>query len=190
MKTLGWSGLRGMTLVELMIVVIVIATLSAVSIPIYTNHIRSQRLLEAYSTMSIIRIAEENFASNHPPDGCYQALGANPNVVPGKSARDFTAVANWGSGAGELNILASLDGQSHFQYTVTVGGGASCAAAVPSYAAICGGNAPALGSWFDAARPWYVITAESNMDNNAGTANTFVITSKSRNTYLVCNEGS
>ncbi len=165
--------------------VIVVATLAAVSVPMYTSHVRSQKILESYATMGIIRIAQENFRAGNAA-GCYRSLPANPATVPAKRAVNFDDDANWN--ATGLNILASLDRQSRFRYRVYAGGGgAGCNEAIPDFGACVADTE--LDDWFNPALPWYIITAEANMDNDGATANTFVVTAKSRSNFLVCNEG-
>lgn len=56
---------RGFTLIELMITIAVIAILSAIALPSYTNYVRRGKLAEAASSLSELRLrAEKYFADN------------------------------------------------------------------------------------------------------------------------------
>lgn len=56
---------RGFTLIELMITVAVIAVLSAIALPSYTDYVRRGKLTEATSGLSELRLrAEKFFADN------------------------------------------------------------------------------------------------------------------------------
>ncbi len=52
---------RGFTLIELMIVVAIVAILSAVALPAYTDHVRRSRAAEAVSVLASWRLQMEQF---------------------------------------------------------------------------------------------------------------------------------
>jgi type IV pilus assembly protein PilE len=109
----------GFTLLELMIVIVVIAILSAIALPSYTNYIVRGKITEATSSLSELRLrAEKYFADNRT----YQNAGATDvgfnETVQG--ARYFTYDCTSGSamtftctGTG-----AAAQGMSGFSYTI------------------------------------------------------------------------
>ncbi len=73
---------HGMTLVELMVVVAVLATVTAIAIPAYTGYVTSSRIADCQNEASAIQIAEEEFflANNTYFAGADKAsLQANSN---------------------------------------------------------------------------------------------------------------
>ena len=52
---------RGFTLIELMIVVAILAIISAIAIPAYTGYIKTAKLTEAQNNLAALRLAEEEF---------------------------------------------------------------------------------------------------------------------------------
>lgn len=52
---------KGMTLIELMIVVAIIAIISAIAIPAYTGYIRTARIQECQQEISSLSLAQEEF---------------------------------------------------------------------------------------------------------------------------------
>jgi len=66
---------RGFTLIELMIVVAVLALLSAIAFPQYTNYIQRGKITEATSSLSELRLrAEKRYADNRAYTGFSQAI--------------------------------------------------------------------------------------------------------------------
>jgi type IV pilus assembly protein PilE len=59
---------RGFTLIELMIVVAVVATLVAIALPSFLSQVRATRRAEAVATLSQIQQAQERWRANCP---CY-----------------------------------------------------------------------------------------------------------------------
>jgi type IV pilus assembly protein PilE len=109
----------GFTLLELMIVIVVIAILSAIALPSYTNYIVRGKITEATSSLSELRLrAEKYFADNRT----YQNAGATDvgfnETVQG--ARYFTYDCNSGSAMTFTCTATGAAGQgmSGFSYTI------------------------------------------------------------------------
>lgn len=54
-------GQRGLTLVELMVVIAVLAILSAVAYPLYTEQVRKARRSDARTALQLVAMAQERF---------------------------------------------------------------------------------------------------------------------------------
>ena len=114
---------KGMTLIELMIVVAVLAIIGALALPAYTGYIKSGKMSECQNEVSAIKVAEEEYflANNtyfsgnnvidlqNNSDGLYnptpEALGVNRpanctyTVAVGGGGNTYTITA---TGAGDL----------------------------------------------------------------------------------------
>jgi type IV pilus assembly protein PilA len=66
---------RGVTLVELLIVVAIIGILAMVAIPAYIGQQKSAARSEAYSNLQNLRLLEEQYFADR---GCYYQEGATP----------------------------------------------------------------------------------------------------------------
>lgn len=78
----------GFTLVEILIVVAIIGILSAIAVPMYTEHITRSQLVEAHTGLSDLRVRMEQFyQDNRTYDGA--ALDNCGAGVPGV-AKNFT----------------------------------------------------------------------------------------------------
>ena len=58
--------MTGLTLVELMIVVVIIGILAAIAYPTFIDQIRKSRRAEAHDAMTNIALAEEKYRANNP----------------------------------------------------------------------------------------------------------------------------
>ena len=125
---------QGFTLIELMIVVAIIAILSAIALPAYNDYILRGKLSEAYSQLSSLQVREEQFYQDNraysnaflptgtPTNFAYLcALTGNPTADQG-----YTCTATG-------NVATGLDG---FAFTVNEAG---------AKASIITGNASTLG---------------------------------------------
>ena len=91
---------KGFTLIEVMITVAVIAILSAIAIPSYTDYIRRARITEATQAMAAMRVKFEQFFQDNRTyvEACTVAPAVSVAMLPANTA-NFTFACP----AGELN---------------------------------------------------------------------------------------
>ncbi len=91
--------LKGFTLIELMVAVVIVSILAGVALPAYTDYVKRGKIVEATATLSQLRLnAEKFFADNRTyaafPDTItgtkYFSYDCN---TPAKSATAFTCTA-------------------------------------------------------------------------------------------------
>jgi type IV pilus assembly protein PilE len=70
---------RGFTLIELMIVVAIIAILSAIAIPSYTQYVARSKLTEAFSGLSGMAVAAQQY---YQDNRSYQAAAGGATTCP------------------------------------------------------------------------------------------------------------
>jgi type IV pilus assembly protein PilE len=63
------SPMRGMTLIELMIAVVIVALLAAVALPAYQSSVRKGRRAEGFTALAAIQQAQERWRGNHAAYG-------------------------------------------------------------------------------------------------------------------------
>jgi type IV pilus assembly protein PilE len=76
----GHQGIKGFSLIELMIVVAVIGILAAIALPMYQEYLEKAARADAKSTMLDLAQVEERFYSNQIPP-VYVAMAAPPVVT-------------------------------------------------------------------------------------------------------------
>lgn len=113
---------RGVTLIELIIVVAIIGILAMIAVPAYIGQQKSAARTEAYSNLQNLRLLEEQYFAEN---GCYYMAGGPPPVCTNDTI------------SGVTNIQAFLPGfkpgsSLSFSYKITTnstgagGGTASC----------------------------------------------------------------
>ena len=113
---------RGVTLIELIIVVAIIGILAIIAVPAYIGQQKSAARTEAYSNLQNLRLLEEQYFAEN---GCYYMAGGPPPVPTDRTI------------SGVANIQAFLPGfkpgsSPSFSYKITTnstgagGGTASC----------------------------------------------------------------
>ena len=133
------SKVRGFTLIELMIVVVIVAILAAVAIPAYTEYIQRGKLVEATSNLSDMRVKlEQYFQDNRTYIGACVA-GTAPPLPTGRyftyacsnlSATGFTVTATGIAAQGTSGFTYSID-QTNARTTTSLptgwtGAGSTC----------------------------------------------------------------
>jgi type IV pilus assembly protein PilE len=75
---------KGFTLIEIMVVVGIVAILSAIAIPSYTDYIRRARITEATSTLSALRVKMEQYFQDNRDylNACTQAPAVSVAMLP------------------------------------------------------------------------------------------------------------
>jgi type IV pilus assembly protein PilE len=100
---------RGFTIIELMIVVVVLALLAAVALPSFLDSLRKSKRTEAFNALTTVQQAQERWRTNEP------AYANNLTAAP---TADPPGLGLSGTTAGGLYTIA-LTGVSSTGYTVT-----------------------------------------------------------------------
>ncbi|MGB5251968.1 MAG: type IV pilin protein [Sedimenticolaceae bacterium] len=108
---------KGLTLIELMVVVAVLAILSAVAYPLYTNQVQKSRRADAKTALQTIALAQERFFTiNGEYAGNLSTLQVSPDIQGGASDEGY------------YTITLTLAGADNEQFTVTAAAGGPQAA--------------------------------------------------------------
>ena len=101
---------RGVTLIELMIVVAIVAILAAVAITAYNKQMRKSRRAEAKQALSDISLKQEKWRTSHGTFGsCNQVSGPDPTLS--------TNCASYNSSLTYYTIAVTVNNAT--QYTMT-----------------------------------------------------------------------
>lgn len=113
----------GFTIVEVMIVVAIIAILSAIAVPSYTDYVRRGKITEATATLANMRVQMEQYFQDNRT---YQAVGGQPAPCAAGSAvpvpanlRHFTVACALAATTFTITATGRGDqGMGGFAYTV------------------------------------------------------------------------
>lgn len=143
------SRRAGFTLIELMVVVAIIGTLSVVAIPAFSAYIYRSRASEAPVFLGEIRQRQEAYRAEF---GQYCAVSGTedwgdfqPEEIPGADPQPFDATEEW------LQLGAVPDGLVRFQYATIAG---------PP------GTEPPGDLGFDGSDFWFVAQAKGDLDDD------------------------
>lgn len=99
---------RGFTLIEVMVVVAIVAALSAIAVPGYQNYIRKAALIDVLRTVTAFKTGIELCSFDSPSfTGCSSGQGTIPADSPGRYLRTIKAENGVISAEGSSS-LASL----------------------------------------------------------------------------------
>lgn len=68
----------GFTLIELMVVVAIVAILTAIALPIYTDYLTRSKLTEAFNNLAAYRVSMEQYYQDNRNYGTASACGVSP----------------------------------------------------------------------------------------------------------------
>jgi len=139
---------RGVTLIELLIVVAIVGILAMVAYPTYQDSVRKTRRADALTALMSIQLAQENFRGNCP----FYAQNIGSTNTCGVSAALSTVSASSTSRDGyyQLSVLAnSASGNAYTIVATPQGAQVSDSACSPMTLAISSSNSTGLRSPVD-----------------------------------------
>lgn len=104
-----YFSMRGFTLIELMIAVVIIGILSAIAYPSYTDYVRKSRRAEAKSMLQEIQLVQERYRANNSTYGTLTNLGWSKTLtyydlaINDNSAAAYKIKATAKSGSSQIN---------------------------------------------------------------------------------------
>jgi prepilin-type N-terminal cleavage/methylation domain-containing protein len=155
---------RGLTLVELMVVIVIIGILATVASVSVKKYIASSKTAEAIHMIGSIKAAQENYK-----DETFTYL----NVSPGISAASDFYPNNPKPGQQKMNFAGTGAGQAGWD-TLNVHEDAPVLFVYATTAGVAGTKPTATGSditvtnWptASATKPWYVVKARADLDGD------------------------
>ncbi|EMD6371929.1 prepilin peptidase-dependent pilin [Morganella morganii] len=83
---------RGFTLIEVMVVIAIVAVLSAIAVPGYQNYIRKAALIDVLRTVTAFKTGVELCSFDNPSfAGCNSGSGTIPADTPGRYIKSVKA---------------------------------------------------------------------------------------------------
>jgi prepilin-type N-terminal cleavage/methylation domain-containing protein len=155
------ARLRGFTLVELMVVVVLVGILATVGIVLFRRWVFHTRSVEAVGMVQSIRVAQERWRSE---TGFYLDVSTDmtthyPMATPARKLYDFRVVGHVDYGKWML-LNPVISGPVQFGYTTKAG---------PPFTAMAAPDCVDKPVWPNAntmTQPWYVIQAMGDTDED------------------------
>lgn len=117
-------GARGFTLIEVMVVVAIVAILSAIAIPSYRDYVLRGHLVDGTNALATMRADMERYFQDNRR---YDAVGAfnPPCAAPGRVVGHFTVTCDPASNATSYTLIARGAGPVlNFEFTLDQQGNA------------------------------------------------------------------
>jgi prepilin-type N-terminal cleavage/methylation domain-containing protein len=182
----------GFTLIELMLVVAIVAIISAIAIPAYMNYVRRSYLSEATASISAIKSAEESFFTIN---NCYVEAREHPTNIPSRVAVTWDDGAFLTPDAWARNALGVRpDRTVRFQYRVYASNalsGSGCGGAatytLPTTLGCVTNVQNTLVPNSIVGSNWYIVNVRGDLDGNASTVSN-IISAIDDSTVIMCSE--
>ncbi len=134
-ERLSMKTQRGFTLLELMITLVIVAVLTAIALPNYTNYVTRGNIPEATSNLAAMRVQMEQYFQDNRT-----YLNA-PTCITPPSGKNFTFTCQTPLSASHYTLQAQGQGpMAGFTYTVNDGNNQASTIAPPAPAAWIGSN--------------------------------------------------
>lgn len=101
---------NGFTLIELMITVAIVAILTSIAFPSYTDYVQRGRIAEATGELGTMRVRLEQFYQDGRPSNYGSTAVACGLAVP--ASPSFTYSCNWGAGGTSQSFLITATGRA------------------------------------------------------------------------------
>jgi prepilin-type N-terminal cleavage/methylation domain-containing protein len=174
---------KGVTLVELVVVVAIIGILAALAIPVVSMYGKEAGMSEATANLQGIMQAEQVYFTRYQK--FTNDLSVCPAAAPGAGKKVLWPDAGCG---GDWNLLGwKPDGAVAFQYTVMSRAGDSTRLPLAHGAGSCGVDWNVEGFGASPVEPWCVVRAVADTDGN-GVSVTFCTNSYNNKTYRSSND--
>jgi len=113
------KGEKGVTLIEVMIVVVIVGILAAVAIPAYDNYVTRSRRSDAFTALETVRAAQEMYRAER---GFYVGIGDLAGCAPAMAGDNYTITVVPGNPPTTYTVTAAptLTGKQAGDFTFTV----------------------------------------------------------------------
>ena len=115
-RALPYTRLRGFTLIEVMITVVIVAILATVALPAFLDQIRKGRRADAVDTLAQVQQAQERYRANNTSYGTHFIVVSGRMTGVGVST-DTNAAASFTTSSGYYTV--TLPAASSGGYTAT-----------------------------------------------------------------------